>query len=387
MSRSLTNGGLLEAACPKRRYRYQLLDPTDEPHATIRFYYRSYEFLQDEGIIGSSSRQCSTPSSMSTNDSWCIQSASPQGCLTIPTRKESVESSIAAINPPAGRYAHDLPRKHGLENRDEQVNCLSGSELVASTDLDPGDKGRSKPSVQELLAEDTAMLMPHQPTDAASQIPVSASQPSKGCSPDCDRSDSLRLDTLGRCTDDLSRSMAKDSLETLSPAHFAGTKELITTPEAVAVNDGDERNPRHLQGTVTSSNGSTDVGLAEMLPMVDILKVKASAKKLQKKSLILNLEGADFDLERKKPPRRPLSPFTSGGALRRILSPVPPSAPPAVTEFGPNISEEIEERASSERSESKMEAGGGERPVRTSRAERGGQMLLSFLAKRMGRAE
>ena len=38
----LSSGGLLEPGLPARRYKYQLLDPVDEPFATFRFYYRTY---------------------------------------------------------------------------------------------------------------------------------------------------------------------------------------------------------------------------------------------------------------------------------------------------------------------------------------------------------
>ena len=38
----LSNGGLLEPGFPRRRYKYQLLDPVDEPYAAFRFQYRSY---------------------------------------------------------------------------------------------------------------------------------------------------------------------------------------------------------------------------------------------------------------------------------------------------------------------------------------------------------
>lgn len=38
----IINAGLVEPGLPKRRYKYQLLDPLDEPYAIFRFYYRSY---------------------------------------------------------------------------------------------------------------------------------------------------------------------------------------------------------------------------------------------------------------------------------------------------------------------------------------------------------
>ena len=38
----MVNGGLLEQRHNTRRYKYQLLDPVDEPYAMFRFFYRSY---------------------------------------------------------------------------------------------------------------------------------------------------------------------------------------------------------------------------------------------------------------------------------------------------------------------------------------------------------
>lgn len=38
----LSNGGLLEQGLPCRRYKYQLVDPVDEPYASFRFYYRTF---------------------------------------------------------------------------------------------------------------------------------------------------------------------------------------------------------------------------------------------------------------------------------------------------------------------------------------------------------
>ena len=328
---------------------------------------------------------------MSTDDSWSIQSASPQRSLIIPTHEESTESLQAAINSQVRRYAHELSKKHDLDDHDEQLNSFSSDKLAASTVRNPKDKGNTKPKTNELLARNTVMQAPHVLTNVASQTSVSVSQPRAQSSPEPVRSHNIHFDRLGKLTDNLSRSTTENSLVKLHPTHFDQAKEPLVTSEAIATSDDDESNVLHpekklFQDTVTSSDGSTDVEVAEMSQVAEAPKVKSSPKKLQKKALTLNLEGAHFDLEKKKP-RRPLSPFTSGGALRRMLSPVPPSAPPTVTEFGPRISEEIEEKASSDRSESKMEAAGGDTPGRTSRAERGGQMLLSFLAKRMGRAE
>jgi hypothetical protein len=113
-------------------------------------------------------------------------------------------------------------------------------------------------------------------------------------------------------------------------------------------------------------------------------KSYTSPRKLRKKPLTLKIDGADFELERGK--RRPLSLFTNAGALRRTISLTPPSAPAAVTEFGPTVKEELEAQLTREKERRKLD-----KPqvvkTGTTRAERGGKMLLGFLEKRIGRIE
>jgi hypothetical protein len=125
------------------------------------------------------------------------------------------------------------------------------------------------------------------------------------------------------------------------------------------------------------------------LPIIDDVKVVwndkmsyTSPKKLQKKPLTLKIDGADFELEKRK--RRTLSPFTYTGALRRMISPTPPSAPAAATEFGPTVAEEVEAQLTREKERRKLDKAQVAK-ASTTRAERGGKMLLGFLEKRIGR--
>jgi hypothetical protein len=95
--------------------------------------------------------------------------------------------------------------------------------------------------------------------------------------------------------------------------------------------------------------------------------------------LKVQINGAEFELE--KETKRPLSPFTSGGMLRRLLSPAPPSAPARITEFGPTVDDEVEGMLA------EMESGGKGKTcvTQTTRKERGGGMLRRILGKRIGR--
>ena len=46
----LVNAGLLRAQAPQRYYKFRLLDPVDEPHATFRFYYRTWDEIDQLGL-------------------------------------------------------------------------------------------------------------------------------------------------------------------------------------------------------------------------------------------------------------------------------------------------------------------------------------------------
>lgn len=108
-------------------------------------------------------------------------------------------------------------------------------------------------------------------------------------------------------------------------------------------------------------------------------KSPISPRRLFKKKLTVSISGTEFNIERK---RRPLSPFTSGGMLRKLI---PPSAPPAVTEFGPTVKDEVEKL------EERMRKADDHTPEvpkvirRTTRTERGGRQLMGFLNKRLGK--
>ena len=104
------------------------------------------------------------------------------------------------------------------------------------------------------------------------------------------------------------------------------------------------------------------------------IEAPRSPRRRLKKKLTINLNSAEFDLEQKK---RPLSPYTNSGMLRKF---VPPSAPAAVTEFGPSIHDEIDRRTSNDNQRSASQEGP---PARTTRAERGGRSLMGFLSRRV----
>lgn len=105
-------------------------------------------------------------------------------------------------------------------------------------------------------------------------------------------------------------------------------------------------------------------------------KSPLSPRRRLKKNLSVTINGVEFNLERKK---RPLSPFTSGGLLRRLA---PDSAPPNVAEFGPTVRDEVYKLDERER-KSKTEQPPVPALKRTTRIERGGEQLMSFLGRRI----
>ncbi|KIW78201.1 hypothetical protein Z517_08034 [Fonsecaea pedrosoi CBS 271.37] len=101
-----------------------------------------------------------------------------------------------------------------------------------------------------------------------------------------------------------------------------------------------------------------------------------SPRQRLKKKLTVTINGANFDVDRK---RRPLSPFNSGGMLRKAC--VPQTAPATVTEFGPTVEEEVRPKLQKSRpeTETKSERCG----FRTTTEERGGKRLMGFLGRRI----
>ena len=300
----LSNGGLLEQGLPCRRYKYQLLDPVDEPYATFRFYYRTYGKLHDHNI-------------------WCslnvyTEFLEKHSIINAPHVKFS--SSLTSID----HYdTSSIPETSGAADEDHAPKL---SETHSSSQNPYSIKMISSPSS---LSGTTAS-----PEPGASTI-TSHGSGLESYIPPSDSEDSLSIVT-------------KDSIEDL--------------PSTVPRSPKAAKFPDHVQDS--SGNDDTDASLSTSPPQ--------SPRRRLKKKLTVNINGAEFNLEPKK---RPLSPFTSGGMLRKLTGGIPPSAPAAVTEFGPTLEDEVQEKMKAE-----------QKPVdlaRTTRAERGGKSLMGFLGRRI----
>lgn len=93
------------------------------------------------------------------------------------------------------------------------------------------------------------------------------------------------------------------------------------------------------------------------------------------RKLTLTIDNTNFDLDKKK---RPLSPFTGGGLLRKVS--FPQTAPASVTEFGPSVDDEV--RAGLQGKEAE-EGRFPKAKYWSTSGERGGKSLMGFLGRRM----
>ncbi|OAP57489.1 hypothetical protein AYL99_08227 [Fonsecaea erecta] len=158
-------------------------------------------------------------------------------------------------------------------------------------------------------------------------------------------------------SDDSLSVRTKDSIEDLS-SRFTRSPRSPRSPSRRDKSTDDERRKRDAE-----------------IPPSPSPSARSPRQRLRKK-LTVNINGANFDVDRK---RRPLSPFTSGGMLRKAC--VPQTAPASVTEFGPTVEEEIRPKLQKSKAETdaKPEKGG----FRTTSEERGGKRLMGFLGRRI----
>lgn len=299
----LTDGGLLEPGFPQRRYKYQLLDPTDDPYATFKFHYRSLEFLKRHGIVE-----------------------------------------------PVPDFASSSIGSSGYEDAASLVQSVDDNATLdgEKTHTSAATPIKTSPAVQ-----------------ATKHIKKSASAGSQSFVPPSDSEESLSLVT-------------KDSIEDLPSTVPRSPKTPKSPKKSLTINTTTsfDRSPQTFEEIFDSKTKDEDkIEIATSPSKISSI----SPRRLFKKKLTVNINGTEFNIERKK---RPLSPFNSGGLLRKL---VPPSAPPTLTEFGPTVKDEVEKL------EERMRRADAEAPEvprvirRTTRAERGGRQLMGFLGRRLGK--
>lgn len=260
------NVGFLDQGCPTRRYRYQLLDPTDEPFVTFRFYYRSYgrpkfpqdralcslfpAFLQDHSIVQSLPSQ--TPSSAISSPNWYQSSAENQFSrdftANVTDRENSPSFAKQEItilpNAEVNEPPHVGPDSHHSQDRQTEF------------DESPGKHGevRQKPVTKE------------------------------------DSEDSLRLKT-------------KDSIEDL---HNNVPRSPRTSNKPIPLSPGKTKS--EIPPSPTRASNGSPFQLLES-------QTKLRKKGRQKEKVIAGLGGVTLELKKE----RPSSPATKSNMIRKII--------------------------------------------------------------------
>jgi hypothetical protein len=251
-------------------------------------------------------------------------------------------------------------KRHGII--DPIVDTSSSS--TTSSDYHDAASAHTLETVEDPPDDTTSTSTPKQTKNSplkhsASGITHSTSVGSQSFVPPSDSEESLRLVT-------------KNSIEDL-PSMVSRSPKTPVSPLKMHPVVSPEKSPRTFE-EIFDSNVSEQPAKHS-----SPLRSAISPRRLFKKKLTVNINGTEFNVERKK---RPLSPFNSGGMLRKL---VPPSAPPSVTEFGPTVKDEVEKL------EERLRLASAETPEvpkiirRTTRTERGGRQLMGFLNKRLGK--
>lgn len=118
----MVNSGILNKNHPQRFYRYDLLDPLDQPFSTFRYYYRTWEQLETLGVISrppsvESSSLCSSPvgKALSRKVSGDITQASKSVTGSLEGLKSVSSSPLEGDD-----VSYDLSTpKNGLTNEEE----------------------------------------------------------------------------------------------------------------------------------------------------------------------------------------------------------------------------------------------------------------------------
>ena len=178
------------------------------------------------------------------------------------------------------------------------------------------------------------------------------------------------------------RSDTDNYIENESRVPVKASNSLTQTPHSdsgdslsVKTKDSIEDLPSHAPRSPKSPK-SPRIKKDNQIPPSPTKSPKSPRHRLRRK-LTLNLNGVNFDVEKRK---RPLSPFTSGGMLRKASQ--PQTAPAAVTEFGPNVKEEVQDKLQKEKPKADIKE--CKDSFRSTAEERGGKTLMGFLGRRLG---
>lgn len=278
---------MIEPDRPVRRYQYQLLDPQDEPFAAFRFYCRTQEYLKRHQIVDVD--QSSVSSSLGTPNSGYFDARSS------PLKSRDIESAQT-------QYPPSTPTKT-LEDTEKKTQGL-----VDKTTWESPTYGFSSPAEGPIIKikgsiEDLPSTVPRSPqaVKSSSSRPLqdsSSPSPFRNSSP-------LFSEVLDMLRNSTRRSPNKTTATEDSPT--------FTFPN----HDQDEASlppPKFEVRKVSHTSTGSPVA------------IHATHRRHKPSNLKLTLDGFSMLPESAPAPaleskeRRPLSPFTPGGILRKISS-------------------------------------------------------------------
>jgi hypothetical protein len=122
----------VEAGCasseqPKRFYNFALIDPVDQPFATFKYFYRTWEQLRDLGPLSDGRQSAGEENDMSViePDEESIAGDEARGAARASDREtEDVvhDCGDGAVDP----RAHDAPIADSEQKRWSSIRCVAG---------------------------------------------------------------------------------------------------------------------------------------------------------------------------------------------------------------------------------------------------------------------
>lgn len=377
------SGGFVESGRPVRRYQYLLLDPQDEPYATFRFNCRNQEYLKQHHIL-EAHRSLSPTSSATSVIHYSETETSPQ-------KKEYSEQGQFEFTGIPNDTETDLPALLASFNNtlDEFMHMSTAGTEHTLPPLRTTCMNYSATSDSGLVVKEDLGTIPSgiswSPTATRENSPRSRTVDSWN--------DAYIDDILLPCPISLSPTLESSPL--LPEALRIARRKRDESPARAPFNKESksvESIPK--PALVMPTEPTASLGKKDSPPRLTHRRHRPS-------NLKLTLDGGtnvpDFEGGRNVSdplqPTRPLSPFTSGGFLRRLTSnpfpgrstdtdteDSPPPGPPRPVQLTVDTRNGIEEATNMP----KTSYQGRQSPAEDDKGKsrRGGHSLISFLERR-----
>ena len=351
----------------KRHYKYQLLDPVDEPYATIQFYYRPSHILQKMGtMIPMESNMHLTPKSSAV--SAPVNIATPPfhtGSQALRTSWHLFHHSVDRSSPSPDTPTNQADINHGDCHRDHTSSIASfdfGTLPSPTRDdlLGPGyQEEQGSYGAVDNISDTGKQCLGQLAGDQDHDSPVDTAL-------DLQDSPNVHVWTSSRTTSAESLPLpyrknpfsdaetSNRSSRDVNIRRPASYDHLATTPAARTVLLVNRSPGERVSGPSPPSLPKTN----RSRPF------SASPQKKQEKLLGIGVDGTDFDPKLEHPPetehKRPRSPIKASSAmLRRLFSSTStlPGISARSTEYSPSTGSEVGRELYSAASGHEMEAG------------------------------